>query len=170
MCQFRSGIILKNRVVVAQGADDSHTDLLESLNIPDTYENVIRKFVRAELIPPNYKWWTDPDTWNINIDQDQVPDWFEEDREKYTAEFRQAVKEWWKVHVLVNQKIDVLSSGYYRLKRCKVKKLCNDAKVLCSSSTVQEMWDNSTARDFKNYPKIRILVPDVPNKFEMIVF
>ena len=39
MCRFKSGIILKNRCVVAQGSNDSHTDLLESLNIEDIREN-----------------------------------------------------------------------------------------------------------------------------------
>lgn len=52
MCQFKSGIILKTRCVVAQGADDSHTTLLEELNIEDTRENAMRKFVRVELVPP----------------------------------------------------------------------------------------------------------------------
>lgn len=64
--------------------------------------------------------------------------------------FREAVKDWWKVHVLVDQKIDELSIGYYRLKRCEVKKLLNDVKAVCGNSTVQEMWDNSIARDLSS--------------------
>ena len=147
MCQFKSGIILKTRCVVAQGADDSHTALLEELNIDDTRENAMRKFVRVELFPPNGEWWTDPDTWKINIDQDITPDWFDIDKDKYLDEFRKAVKEWWKVHVLVDQKIDELSSGYYRLKRCEVKKLLKDVQVLLDNSTVQKMWGNSTVQE-----------------------
>ena len=146
MCQFKSGIILKTRCVVAQGADDSHTALLEELNIDDTRENAMRKFVRVELVPPKGEWWTDPETWKINVDQDIVPDWFETDREKYLDEFRKAVKEWWNTHVLVDQKIDELRSGYYRLKRCEVKKLLKDVQVLLDSSTVQEMYDSSTVQ------------------------
>ena len=146
MCQFKSGIILKTRCVVAQGADDSHTTLLEELNIKDTRENAMRKFVRVELVPPNGEWWTDPYTWEINVDQDIVPDWFETDKEKYLDEFRKAVKEWWNVHVLVDQKIDELSSGYYRLKRCEVKKLLKDVQVLLDSSTVQKMYGSSTVQ------------------------
>ena len=37
MCRFKSGIILKNKVVVAPGENDSHSDLLESLGINDDY-------------------------------------------------------------------------------------------------------------------------------------
>ena len=147
MCQFKSGIILKTRCVVAQGSDDSHTTLLEELNIDDTRENAMRKFVRVELVPQKGEWWTDPETWKINVDQDIVPDWFETDREKYLDEFRKAVKEWWNVHVLVDQKIDELSSGYYRLKRCEVKKLLKDVQVLLGSSTVQKMYGSSTVQE-----------------------
>ena len=146
MCQFKSGIILKTRCVVAQGSDDSHTSLLEELNIEDTRENAMRKFVRVELVPPNGEWWTNPDTWKINVDQDITPDWFEFDKEKYLDEFRKAVKEWWSLHILVDKKIEELSCGYYRLKRCEVKRLLKDVQVMLGNSTVQEMWGNSTVQ------------------------
>ena len=147
MCRFKSGIILKNRCVIAQGANDSHSDMLEELNIEDNRENAMRMFVRAELLPPDNEWWTDPDTWNINIDQDITPEWFDIDKERYIEEFRAAVKEWWKEHVLVDKKIDELSSGYYRLKRCEVKKLLKDVQVMCGSSTVQKMYGSSTVQE-----------------------
>ena len=146
MCQFKSGIILKNKIVIAQGADDSHSNLLDELNIEDNTENAMRRFVRAELVPPNNEWWTDPDTWKINIDQDITPEWFDIDREKYEEDFRIAVKEWWKIHVLIDQKVEELSSGYYRLKRCEVKQLLKDVTALCDNSTVQRMCDNSTVQ------------------------
>ena len=60
--------------------------------------------------------------------------------------FRVTVKEWLKKHLLIDKKIDELSSGFYILKRCKVKKLCNDVKVMCDSSTVQRMYGSSTVR------------------------
>ncbi len=147
MCQFKSGIILKNRIIVAQGYNDSHSDMLKDLNIEDTRENAMRKFVRAELLPPNNEWWTDPDTWIVHIDQDITPEWFDIDRERYEADFREAVKDWCKVHIMVDKMIDELSSGYYMLRRCEVKKLLNDVKVLLDNSTVTEMWDNSTVTE-----------------------
>ena len=147
MCRFKSGIILKTRCVIAQGADDSHSAILEVLGIKDTAENAMTKFVRAELLPPDDEWWTNPDTWKAHIDQDILPEWFETDREKYIDDFQSAVKDWWETHVLVDQKIDVLSSGYYRLKRCQVKKLMNDVQVMLDSSTVQEMYDSSIVQE-----------------------
>lgn len=167
MCRFKSGIIFKTRCVVAPGENDSHSDLLRELNIEDTYANASRVFVRAELVPENGAWWTDPDGWKYVVDQDVTPDWYDTDPGKYEEEFRQAVKEWWGKHVLVDKKIDELSSGYYRLKRCEVKKLLNDVKVYLDSSTVGEMWGSSTARDFKNYPNVKIHIPK-GGKFEMV--
>ena len=47
MCQFKSGIILKNKVVLAPEGNDSHSDLLESLGIEDDRMNAMKVFVRA---------------------------------------------------------------------------------------------------------------------------
>ena len=203
MCQLKSCLVLKDRVYCPDY--DSHQDMLEELNISDTYENAARVFVRAELIPEKEEWWTNPDGWEFVIDQDIVPDWFEEDREGHISRFRAAVKEWWSGHVLAGKKIDTLRTGYYMLKDCEVEKLCGDAMVLLKNSKVGEMRDGSqvgemrdrsqvgemygssqvgkmydssqvgkmwgssqvgamynisTARDFKGYPRIKLLVPD----------
>ena len=132
MCQFKSGIILKNKIVIAPEENDSHSDLLESLGIEDDYFGASKKFVRAELIPDNKEWWVSPEEhpekWMFVVDQDITPDWF--DKGEHEKLFRAAVCDWWKEHVLVDQKIDELNSGFYRLKRCEVKKLCKDVKAL----------------------------------------
>ena len=145
MCRFKSGIILKNKVVVAPGENDSHSDLLEILGINDDYFGATNVFVRAELVPVDDEWWIDPaeepDKWQFIVDQDMRPEWFDES--EHEKIFREAVCDWWKEHVLVDQKLEELSSGYYRLKRCKVKKLLNDVKVLLDSSQVGEMWGSS---------------------------
>ena len=145
MCRFKSGVILKNKVVIAPGENDSHSDLLESLGIEDSYIGATKTFVRAELVPVNNEWWVspeeEPDKWTFVVDQDITPDWF--DRSEHEKTFRDAVCDWWKTHVLVDQKIDELNSGYYRLKRCEVKKLCNDVKALLDESKVGEMRENS---------------------------
>src|SRR5574344_777867 len=144
MWRVKSGIILKNKNVIAQGENNSHSDLLEELKIEDTAENAMRVFVRAELIPTNNEWWTNVDIWEFNVDQDITPEWFELDKEKYEQSFREDVKAWCKEHVLVDKKIDELSNGYYMLKNCEVKKLCKDVTAMCDNSTVTAMFDNST--------------------------
>jgi hypothetical protein len=153
MCQFKSGIILKNRVFIAN--EDHHSNMLQELGIKDDYFNATKVFVRAELVPANDEWWTDPDSWRMIVDQDEVPDWFELDRQKFEAEFRAAVKEWWLAHVLVDQKIEELTNGYYRLMRCEVKKLINDVKIaMCNSSQVGEMYDSSQVGEMCNSSQV----------------
>ena len=157
MCRFRSGILLKDRVVIARKDNDSHQDMLEELNISDTYENAARVFVRAELIPEKDEWWTNPDGWEFVIDQDIVPDWFEEDREGHISRFREAVKEWWSSHVLVGKKMDTLRTGYYMLKDCEVDKLCGDAVVLLNNSQVREMHNSAQVREMHGNSQVGVM-------------
>ena len=156
MCRFKSGIILKNKVVVAPGENDSHSDLLESLGINDDYFGATNVFVRAELVPVNNEWWIDPaeepDKWRFVVDQDMRPEWFDES--EHEKIFREAVCGWWKEHVLVDQKLEKLSSGYYRLKRCEVKALLNDVKVLLDSSQVGEMWGSSQVGEMRGSSQV----------------
>lgn len=94
MCQFKSGIILKNRIVLAPEGNESHSDLLESLHIDDNSVNMMKKFVRAELIPPEYNKAAGINLWEFRVDQDFVPDWFENDKKKYEQDFRNTVRDY----------------------------------------------------------------------------
>ena len=87
MCQFKSGIILKNKVVVAPIYNDSHSALLNQLGIEDDYENAAQKFVRAELVPKNGDRALDPKEWKYIVDQDVVPDWYSEDPGRYAVSY-----------------------------------------------------------------------------------
>lgn len=92
MCEFKSGIIFKNRVVLAPLGDESHSNLLESLGVEDSEFNASKKFVRAELTPPQKNIITsDISKWEYKVDQDIIPDWYSNDSEKYEQEFRDAV-------------------------------------------------------------------------------
>lgn len=94
MCKFKSGIILKNKVVLTPEGNESHSDLLESLGIEDTRMNAIKTFVRAELIPKDNDRMSDVKDWRYKVDQDIVPDWYEKDPERYEQEFRTAVEKY----------------------------------------------------------------------------
>lgn len=94
MCEFKSGIIFKNRVVLAPLGNESHSSLLESLGVKDSEFNAAKKFVRAELIPPqNYIITSDISNWRYIVDQDIVPEWYSNDPERYEEEFRESVKD-----------------------------------------------------------------------------
>lgn len=96
MCNFKSGIIFKNRVVLAPEGNESHSDLLESLKIEDNHMNASKMFVRAELTPPDENKAKPVDDWKYRVDQDIVPDWYNEDPERYENEIRNAVKDYMK--------------------------------------------------------------------------
>ena len=99
MCQFKSGIILKNKVVLTPEGNESHSDLLESLGIEDTHMNATKTFVRAELIPKDDNKYTDINEWKYRVDQDIVPDWYEKDPERYEQEFRDAITKYMKEYI-----------------------------------------------------------------------
>lgn len=92
MCEFKSGIILKNRVILAPEGNESHSDLLEGLGIEDTHLNATKTFVRVELIPQEGDCSKDINKWNYRVDQDFLPEWYEKDTGKYEEEFRNVVK------------------------------------------------------------------------------
>lgn len=96
MCNFKSGIIFKYRVVLAPEGNESHSDLLESLGVEDSHMNATKKFVRAELIPKDNNKVSDISEWKYRVDQDLVPDWYEKDPERYEQEFRDAVEKYMK--------------------------------------------------------------------------
>ena len=96
MCNFKSGLIFKNRVVLAPEGNESHSDLLESLNIEDTRLNASKMFVRVELTPPDGNKAVDIEKWKFKVDQDITPDWYSDDPKRYEQEFRTAVSDWLK--------------------------------------------------------------------------
>lgn len=94
MCRFKSGIILKNKIVLTPKENESHSALLESLNIEDTRMNAMRRFVRAELVPPNGNKAASISEWEYTVDQDITPNWYDKDKVLYENEFRAAVAEY----------------------------------------------------------------------------
>ena len=96
MRRFKSGIILKSRVVLAPDENESHFDLLKSMNIEDEYVNATKNFVKVELIPPDGNKAADISIWKYSVEQDILPDWYENDPERYEQEFRSEVAEYLK--------------------------------------------------------------------------
>lgn len=93
MCRFKSGLIFKNRVILAPIYNESHSKLLEREGIEDSIFNAQKVFVRAELIPKSGIL-SDVNEWEYHVDQDIVPDWYGEDPKKCERMFREAVKDW----------------------------------------------------------------------------
>lgn len=90
-CDFKTGIILRNKVVLSPCYNPTHVSLLESLNIADTRTNAMRVFVKAMLVPPQGDISAPINQWKFEVDQDILPEWFEKDRKRYEDEMRQEV-------------------------------------------------------------------------------
>lgn len=94
MCRFKSGLIFKNKVVLAPIYNESHSTMLNKCKVEDTDFNARKVFVRAELIPYEDDFMSDISKWKYIVDQDVTPDWYEEDPEKYEEMFRKEVEAW----------------------------------------------------------------------------
>lgn len=121
MCKFKSGIIFKNRVVLAPVYNDSHSALLRTLKIEDNEINAMKMFVRAELVPPEGNKMAEISKWKFIVDQDVVPTWYEEDPTRYEEEFREAVSDYVKKNLatICGKTCDIVSEDeettYYML-------------------------------------------------------
>ena len=149
MCRLKSGIILKGRVFVPEY--DSHTKMLVELGITDDYLNASKTFVRAELLPVDGDVFSSIDNWMLKVDQDAIPDWYDE--ETYKPQVIAAVKEWAKDHI--HNGVDGLkiSSGQGRyIKDCKDVEIYGSATVenICGSATVKYICDSATVENICN--------------------
>lgn len=146
MCEFKSAIILKDRVFVPDY--DSHTDMLNELGIKDTKANAERLFIRAELYPENGDAFSNIDTWCFDVDQDILPDWYVEEYDK--QRMIDAVKAWAKnrIHIGVDG-LRISDGAGHRIKNCKNVKVCDNATVeyICGSATVEYIYGNATVEN-----------------------
>lgn len=96
MCQFKSAICLKDRVFVPDY--DSHNKMLEELHIKDDFAHASKVFVRVELVPEDGDITSDVDEWELNVDQDVLPDWWDE--KDCLPRIKAAVRAWCDIHIL----------------------------------------------------------------------
>ena len=147
MCRFKSGLILKDRVFVPNG--DSHTDMLEELEIEDTERNASNLFVRAELYPEDDDIFSDIDTWKFKVDQDILPSWFVSEYDE--QRMRDAVREWAKDHIFVGRvNLEFESKTNLRFKNCKWIKLRGNSEACFYGNSGVELFDSSRAWLYDN--------------------
>jgi len=143
MCNFKSGIILKDRVYIPD--HDNHSAMLEELNIVD--DSPFPDFVKIELRPDNGDVFTPIDTWDFVVDQDRLPDWFVQEVDE--AKFRESAKVWASKHVFIgvdNLNIQAKNKEVFYLKDCKnaIVRAWDSATVRASGSATVEAWGNAT--------------------------
>lgn len=177
MGRYKSGIILRYRVMICSGGDDDISSLLKHIGITDSEENQKKLFVKASLSPWNNDIFSDPNTWTFRIEQDEdrLPMWYKKNRQGREKSFRQAVCQWLNEHSFIGQNIGLLSKGYYSLKDCTVEEISGNAsvrlshsnirnvsgkaKILCMSddSIVKTISENSIVEEMSGYSTIGLM-------------
>lgn len=145
MCQLKSCLVLKDRVYCPDY--ESHQDMLDKLGIRDDYLHAIKTFVRVELTPPdNTKSLIEPlDRWTLEVDQDIVPEWWDEKADRQRVE--EAVEIWRKGHVFTEGKHIVTAGTVYAYGDTEVQ-VYNDATVTAYDSTTVKAYNNAKVYAF----------------------
>ena len=145
MCQLKSCLVLKDRVFCPDY--NSHQQMLEELGIEDDYLHASKTFVRVELTPPdNTKSLIEPlDRWTLEVDQDIVPEWWDEKADRHRVE--EAVEIWRKGHVFTRGKHIVTTGTVYAYGDAEVH-VYNDATVTAYDSTIVKAYGNAKVYAF----------------------
>ena len=139
MCQLKSCLVLKDRVFCPDY--NSHQQMLEELGIEDDYLHASKTFVRVEFTPPdNTKSLMEPlDRWTLKVDQDIVPEWWDEKADRHRVE--ETVEIWRKGHVFTKGKHIVKAGEVYAY---------GDAEVHVYNDATVTAYDNATVTACSN--------------------
>ena len=96
MCQFKSALVLKDRIFLPDY--DSHDKMLQELGIEDNFTNASKVFVRVELSPEDGDIFSDVDGWELKVDQDILPDWWNE--AERLPQLKELVETWMQKHTI----------------------------------------------------------------------
>ena len=145
MCQLKSCLVLKDRVFCPDY--NSHQQMLEELGIEDDYLHASKTFVRVEFTPPdNTKSLMEPlDKWTLKVDQDIVPEWWDEKADRHRVE--EAVEIWHKGHVFTEGKHIITTGMVYTYDDAEVHAY-NDATVAAYDSTIVKAYGNAKVYAF----------------------
>ena len=145
MCQLKSCLVLKDRVFCPDY--NSHQQMLEELGIEDDYLHASKTFVRVEFTPPdNTKSLIEPlDRWTLEVDQDIVPEWWDEKADRQRVE--EAVEIWRKGHVFTGGKHIITTGMVYAYGDAEVH-VYNDATVAAYDSTIVKAYGNAKVYAF----------------------
>ena len=159
MCKFFSGIIAnKGKTALVDYWDDSHEKILKDNDIKD--ESVNPNFVRVELIPKDKNPCNqDIEQWELNVDQDYRPDWFDFTKAKKLMWER--LNDMWKDCCIINTTVEELKDRKVRFVfSTKIKAMFDNSTVteMWGNSTVTEMYGNSTVKKFSTKSKIKAML------------
>jgi hypothetical protein len=148
MCQFKSGIVLPDKIIVPLDKD-SHSEILQDLGVRDDSE--FPNFVRIEYVPKDGDIFNhDPSNWELNVNQDFRPEWFNAEK---TAKLMKELymPEVFEKSFIIGKTVNEINSGRWFVKNGVIQKLTGYAIVeqMWGSSTVNQMWGSSTVNQMR---------------------
>ena len=145
MCRLKSCLVLKDRVFCPDY--DSHQSMLEELGIEDDYLHASKTFVRVEFTPPdNTKSLIEPlDRWTLKVDQDIVPEWWDEKADRQRVE--EAVEAWRREHVFTEGEHIVKAGKVYAYGDAEIQ-VYNDATVKAFDRAIVKAYSNAKVYAF----------------------
>ena len=119
--------------------------MLEELHIEDDFAHASKVFVRVELVPEDNDKTSDVDEWKLNVDQDVLPDWWDEN--DCLPRIKAAVKAWCNSHILRTRMHTVRDGIWYAYGNASVNAHGN-ATVEAHGNASVEAHGNASVKAF----------------------
>jgi hypothetical protein len=137
MCKFYSAIVMKNGDLLHDVHLSSHEDIIDLYNLKDN--STRQNFVRVEYTPDDGKDFADIEKYKLNVDEKNIPEWFEKHREYVTERLKDIVSK-----RIINTDQKILAGGLYIIGDCKINKVATSAIVYVNSGTVTDNYGTVT--------------------------
>ena len=94
MCEPFSCVV-KSDLSILTGksiAHHSHSEIIQDAGLPA--EISMNQYARVELLPPNHQYASDVEGWELKLDEERTPEWWEENLPEIDARVRDAAQKW----------------------------------------------------------------------------
>ena len=169
MCQIKSGIVLKDSIFCPLDYDE-HEKMIKELKLNDTTTKP--NFVRVEITPKDNNIFNhNLDNWQLKIDQDLRPEWF---NEKLAEEgMKKELQEWFEERFVLDTRDKIDMGRWFLGGSAQVKNICGSAQVeniksraICcftaQTAEYKSIQDNGIAiLYYKDNPEIIVANPKI---------
>ena len=163
MCQFKSAIVTAKGDLLSSPWTDSHEDLVRifKLNDKPSVRNEPR-FARVEFRPDEMKDLDEPKKYQLHIDEERTPSWFDAPMQLRIAErLRTQI-----ATMIISGDVEILVGGEFILtkgakvacvKTCRVLAMLGDASIrnVGDSASIRNVGDSASIRDVWGSASIR---------------
>ncbi len=130
MCKFYSAILTKTGELYHNSSLTSHEDIISLYKLKDHREGLI---CRVEFYPDDVSDIRNVDKYILHVDEERIPDWFEEFKERTIEDLKIVIK-----NLIITEDTEILINGGYVLSNgVKIKSLKNSIVYYAGSATIE---------------------------------